>query len=81
MQFPFSEQSRLMILIVTCALLWSLESFVPLSGYARDRYWRAVPNIALTVLLAMTNLLLSMLHKTGVDLERLGDSTTPLADL
>jgi hypothetical protein len=29
----------------------------------------------------MTNLLLSMLHKTGVDLERLGDSTTPLADL
>ena len=29
----------------------------------------------------MTNLLLSMLDKTGVDLERLGDSTAPLADL
>ena len=29
----------------------------------------------------MTNLLLSMLDKTGVDLERLGDSTGPLADL
>jgi hypothetical protein len=29
----------------------------------------------------MTNLLLSMLDKTGVDLERLGDSTAPLSDL
>jgi hypothetical protein len=29
----------------------------------------------------MTNLLLSMLDKTGVDLERLGDSTAPLTDL
>src|SRR5688500_9356004 len=29
----------------------------------------------------MTNLLVSMLEKTGVDLERLGDSTGPLADL
>jgi hypothetical protein len=29
----------------------------------------------------MTNLLLSVLDKTGVDLERLGDSTGPLADL
>jgi len=29
----------------------------------------------------MTNLLLSMLDKTGVDLERLGDSTAPLAEL
>jgi hypothetical protein len=29
----------------------------------------------------MTNLLLSMLEKTGVDLERLGDSSGPLTDL
>jgi hypothetical protein len=29
----------------------------------------------------MTNLLLSMLDKTGVDVERLGDSTSPLTDL
>ena len=29
----------------------------------------------------MTNLLLSMLGKTGVDVERLGDSTAPLTDL
>jgi hypothetical protein len=29
----------------------------------------------------MTNLLLSMLDKTGVDLDRLGDSTEPLKDL
>jgi hypothetical protein len=29
----------------------------------------------------MTNLLLSLLDKSGVDLERLGDSTGPLTDL
>jgi sterol desaturase/sphingolipid hydroxylase (fatty acid hydroxylase superfamily) len=59
MQSLFSDQSRLMILIVACALLWSLESFIPLNSYAKDRLRRAVPNIALTVLLAATNLLLS----------------------
>jgi len=48
-----------MILIVACALLWSLESFIPLNGYAKDRFRRAVPNVALTVLLVATNLLLS----------------------
>jgi sterol desaturase/sphingolipid hydroxylase (fatty acid hydroxylase superfamily) len=55
----FSDQTRLLILIVACALLWSLESFIPLSGYANDRFRRALPNIALTVLLVATNLLLS----------------------
>jgi len=59
MQSLFSEQSRVMILIVACALLWSLESFVPLNGDAKDRFRRAVPNIALTLLLVVTNLLLS----------------------
>jgi sterol desaturase/sphingolipid hydroxylase (fatty acid hydroxylase superfamily) len=59
MQSLFSDQSRLMILIVACALLWSLESFIPLNSYAKARFRRAVPNIALTVLLVATNLLLS----------------------
>jgi sterol desaturase/sphingolipid hydroxylase (fatty acid hydroxylase superfamily) len=55
----FSDHSRLMILIVACALLWSLESFFPLNRYAIDRLQRALPNIALTVLLVATNLVLS----------------------
>ena len=59
MQSLFSDQTRLMILIVACALLWSLESLIPLNDYAKDRFRRAVPNIALTLLLAGTNLLLS----------------------
>jgi len=56
----FSDQSRLLILIIACGLLWSLESFIPLNRYAKDRFRRAVPNLALTVLLVATNLLLSL---------------------
>ena len=55
----FSEQSRLLVLIVACVLLWSLESFLPLKSYARDRFRRVLPNVLLTVVLVATNLLLS----------------------
>jgi sterol desaturase/sphingolipid hydroxylase (fatty acid hydroxylase superfamily) len=55
----FSEQSRLLILIFVCALLWSLESLIPLSRYANERFRRSLPNIGLTVALVLTNLLLS----------------------
>jgi hypothetical protein len=48
----------LVVLVIVCALLWSLESFIPLQDYAKDRFRRAVPNIVLTVLLVMTNLVL-----------------------
>jgi sterol desaturase/sphingolipid hydroxylase (fatty acid hydroxylase superfamily) len=59
MELFFSEQARLLVLIVACAVLWSLESFIPLNYYAEARGRRALPNIGLTVGLVLTNLLLS----------------------
>jgi len=60
MQLWFSDQSRLLALAAVCALLWSLESLVPLNPYERYRLRRALPSIALTVLLILTNLALSV---------------------
>jgi len=37
MRSLFSDQFRLLILVVACALLWSLESFIPLTGFAKGR--------------------------------------------
>lgn len=58
-----TDQTRLLLLIVVCALLWSLESFMPLVQHHRSKSRRALqntgPNIALTVLLVVTNLVLS----------------------
>src|SRR4030095_13751712 len=59
MELFFSEQARLLVLIVACAVLWSLESFIPLNYYAEARGRRALPNIGLTVGLVLTNLFLS----------------------
>ncbi len=59
MQFWFSEQARLLWLIIVCGLLWSLESVVPLYPFQRRRWRHAAPNLALTVLLILTNLALS----------------------
>jgi len=55
----FSEQTRLLALVMGCAVLWSLESVVPLYVYEKNRLRRALPNISLTVLLVLTNLVLS----------------------
>ena len=55
----FSEQTRLLALVTGCVVLWSLESVVPLYVYEKNRLRRALPNIALTVLLVLTNLVLS----------------------
>lgn len=55
----FSEQTRLLALVMGCAFLWSLESVVPLYVYEKNRLRRALPNITLTVLLVLTNLVLS----------------------
>ena len=52
---------RLLLLVVTCALLWSIESLIPLYRYSGNRLRRAVPNIALTAILIATNLVLSFL--------------------
>ena len=54
-----SDQSRLLALIIGCAVLWSLESLLPLYHYKPQRWRRAVPNVVLTALLILTNLGLS----------------------
>jgi len=49
-----------LIIIATCALLWSLESLIPL--YAnRHRVRHAIPNVALTAIVFAMNLTLSFL--------------------
>jgi sterol desaturase/sphingolipid hydroxylase (fatty acid hydroxylase superfamily) len=59
MQFWLSEQARLSALILLCALLWTLESAVPLYRYGKNRLPRAARNVALALLLVLTNLTLS----------------------
>ena len=59
MSFWFSDQARLMALVVGCGALWTLESFMPLYVYEKRRVRRALPNIALTAMVVLTNLLLS----------------------
>lgn len=60
MQFWLSDQTRLMALVALCALLWSLESIVPLYRYQNSRVRHALPNVALTLILVLTNLALSV---------------------
>jgi len=55
----FSDSSRVLLLIVGCAVLWSLESIIPLYRVGEGRIRRALPNVGLTVLLLVTNLALS----------------------
>jgi sterol desaturase/sphingolipid hydroxylase (fatty acid hydroxylase superfamily)/protein-tyrosine-phosphatase len=50
---------RLALLIGTCALLWSFESVWPLQRYRDSRLRRRLPNVALTVLVVLLNLVLS----------------------
>src|SRR5215216_5447390 len=56
-----SDQSRLLAMIIGAAVLWCVESVVPLYDCEKHRLRRAAPNIALTVLLVMTNLALSVI--------------------
>lgn len=51
--------ARLLLLAGTCTVLWSLESLIPLYRFGRNRLGRALPNIALTVILIAMNLVLS----------------------
>ena len=55
----FSEPVRVALLIAGCAVLWSLESIIPLYRAGEGRVRRALPNVGLTVLLLVTNLVLS----------------------
>lgn len=59
MQALLTDQVRLLALVGLCGLLWSLESIVPLYRYQNSRVRHALPNVALTVILVLTNLALS----------------------
>ena len=59
MEFWLTEQARLYVLVILCALLWTLESVVPLYRHGRGRLPHAFPNVVLALLLALTNLALS----------------------
>lgn len=59
MQVLLTDQARLVILIALCGLLWALESIVPLYRFRSNRVRHAMPNVALTVMLVITNLSLS----------------------
>lgn len=56
-----SDQARLLALIIGATILWCVESLGPLYRYDKHRLRRALPNIALTVLLVVTNLALSVI--------------------
>ena len=59
MPFWFSDQTRLFLLVFGCVILWCAESLAPLYVYSKNRLYRAAPNIALAVILVLTNLGLS----------------------
>ena len=59
MDVLLTDQVRLALLVSLCGLLWSLESLVPLYQYRNSRLRHALPNIALTIILVVTNLTLS----------------------
>ena len=59
MQSLLSDQARLLALVAVCGLLWSLESIAPLYRYRNGRVRHALSNVALAVLLVLTNLGLS----------------------
>lgn len=67
MSFWLSDQARLLLLFTVCVLLWMVESLAPIYVYGPQRFRRAFPNVALTALLILTNLLLAFLS-AGVSL-------------
>jgi len=58
-QVLLTDQIRLLVLVGLCGLLWSVESVVPLYRYQNSRVRHALPNVALTLILVLTNLALS----------------------
>lgn len=59
MQVVVTDQVRLVLLIGLCGLLWALESIIPLYRFHKSRVRHALPNVALTFMLVITNLSLS----------------------
>lgn len=59
MEVVLTDPARLVMLIALCGLLWALESIIPLYRFRNNRLRHAVPNVALTLMLVITNLSLS----------------------
>lgn len=59
MQSLLTDQVRLLLLVGVCGLLWSVESLVPLYRYQKSRVRHAQPNVALALILVLTNVALS----------------------
>ncbi|MCM3872303.1 MAG: sterol desaturase family protein [Pyrinomonadaceae bacterium] len=59
MQIVLSDHARLLALVGLCGLLWLLETIIPLYRYQHSRVRHAIPNVALAVMLVLTNLALS----------------------
>lgn len=59
MQVVLTDQARFVMLIALCGLLWALESIIPLYRFCHSRVRHAIPNVALTLMLVITNLSLS----------------------
>jgi len=59
MQALLTDQARLVMLIGLCGVLWALESGIPLYRFRYSRVRHAIPNVALTLMLVITNLSLS----------------------
>src|SRR5688500_18880096 len=53
------NMDRVMILVVACAALWSLESVLPLYRYRGSRVRHSLPNITLAAMLTLMNLALA----------------------
>lgn len=58
-QLALSDQGRLVELVLACGLLWAVESVVPLVRYPGGRLRHGLPNVGLTALLVLTNLVVS----------------------
>src|SRR5512138_1393587 len=77
-----SEPVRLFLLITLCTLLWSLESLIPLYNYKYSRTRHAVPNVALTFALLLTNLALSFTSALAAEFaSKTGAALFPLIGL
>src|SRR3954468_1134308 len=57
--FVLSDQGRLVALVGLCGLLWTLECLIPLRRSVTGRLQHGLPNIALTALLVLLNVVLS----------------------
>jgi sterol desaturase/sphingolipid hydroxylase (fatty acid hydroxylase superfamily) len=58
LRFWLSAEARLLALVGACGLLWSAETLVPLIGRRHRHLREAAPNLALALLLVVTNLVL-----------------------